>query len=526
MAALVIAAAAALRTHAAEVKLSGTERYFEPCDEPLSVISFEPNPLNPKINQYVSFRPVLNYPLCVFMYYVDFGDGSNQFIGEGYPSAYHQYTIPGTYNVNFYAYETGGSSVNVTIQVVVSPEQPCDPIAVEYFNLSTEVAEVGEPVTMQYAVTPSNCLGFTFFAFGEGGLFSFGNPATFDYSYRAPGVYNVTMSVEDKFRRVVEFRYISITIVEQLATPTAAPPTVAPPTLAPPTPAPPTAAPPTAAPPTAAPTAGPPEACSGVGIGAFAAERAEVPLGEPVVVSFTFVSSCFRNWVLLWGEVQADSPPATGTSRSATLSNVYPREGVYLVGLSGFDTEGRAVSKVISVSVVSASCPPIALASFSAASSIVAVNTEARVSFEFVSSCFSEWRVVWGDGSPIGVGTAKAGTLSHTYTQDGVYLVAISGFDSKGVAVSQSLAITVGTPCAGPVLDKFEVSPRNAAVGDVVEAVYQVSSTCTRDITINWGDGKQVVMAALAQAGAPSTDISTQEASSSPFLHSTPKVAQ
>lgn len=160
--------------------------------EKYPIAAFTYSPTVPLINQTVTFNASLSTPDggTITSYQWDFGDGTN--VSETDPVTYHNYTIPGNYNVTLNITDSEGlwdiASENITI--------------VKYpfasFTYSPEPLPVGETVTFDASLsTPDGGTIISYFwDFGDGTNTTETDPITY-HNYMTTGTFDVTLNVTD-----------------------------------------------------------------------------------------------------------------------------------------------------------------------------------------------------------------------------------------------------------------------------------------------------------------------------------------
>jgi len=156
------------------------------------IAAFTYSPTVPLMNQIVTFNASLSTPDggTITSYQWDFGDGNN--VNETDPVTYHNYTIPGTYNVTLNITDSEGlwdiESKNITIVKY--------PLA--SFTYSPENPIVGETVTFDASLSTPNggTLVNYFWDFGDGTNTTETDPITY-HNFTMIGNYNVTLNVTD-----------------------------------------------------------------------------------------------------------------------------------------------------------------------------------------------------------------------------------------------------------------------------------------------------------------------------------------
>jgi PKD repeat protein len=156
------------------------------------IASFTYSPTTPFVNQNITFNASLSTPNggTIISYQWTFGDGNN--VNETDPVTYHNYVIPGTYNVTLNITDSEGlwdiESKNITIVK--------HPFA--FFIYSPGKPTIGETVTFNASLSTPNggTLVNYFWDFGDGTNTTETDPITY-HNFTMIGNYNVTLNVTD-----------------------------------------------------------------------------------------------------------------------------------------------------------------------------------------------------------------------------------------------------------------------------------------------------------------------------------------
>jgi len=96
----------------------------------------------------------------------------------------------------------------------------------------------------------------------------------------------------------------------------------------------------------------------------------------------------------------------------------------------------------------------------------------------------------FGDGS-----SASGDTVSHVFTQDGVYLVTVTATDNDGLTNSATLSVTVDN--VAPELGDFDDATLEAGDAYTVEGTFADPGADAWTATVDWGDGSSPGQAML-----------------------------
>jgi PKD repeat protein len=200
-----------------------------------------------------------------------------------------------------------------------------------------------------------------------------------------------------------------------------------------------------------------------------------------------------------WGDGStSDAGTVSEASGAGTVTgaHVYADDGTYTVNLTVTDDDGAATSDTLTI-VVGNAVPVVAAGGDLTVGEGELVSLLSPVFTDPGTADTHTATIDWGDGTvEAGLVNAAAGTVSgtHTYGDNGAYVVLVRVRDDDGGEATDSLAVTVAN--GAPVVDAGGDLTATAASPVTLSASFtDPGSADTHTATINWGDG-------MAEAGA------------------------
>lgn len=203
-------------------------------------------------------------------------------------------------------------------------------------------------------------------------------------------------------------------------------------------------------------------------------------------------NSPLPNTLISYGD---GSAPLPLNAPSGSVTHSYSAPGSYTVTVTA-NSAGQIGQAQTTVMVAGASQPPTVTAS--AASSVpvgqpVSISYSATTAFGIGFLSIRSMSISFGDGtSPLPL-TPPSGTIAHTYTMPGSYLITVIATDSTG-RTGQAQTTIVVTGAAQPPSVTLSASPQSTSVGQNVNFTGVVTSATpgavSRSAVIAFGDGQ------------------------------------
>jgi CSLREA domain-containing protein len=191
-----------------------------------------------------------------------------------------------------------------------------------------------------------------------------------------------------------------------------------------------------------------------------------------------------------WGDGTA---LATGTvdqgAGTVQGAHAYASEGTYTVTTTVTDDDG-GIGNVVTVQVIVQDAPLVALGS----DLTVEEGTALLLAFSFIDSASEthDATVVWGDGASSAATVNQSldtVSASHTYVEQGVFVIQASISDDTGLTGLDSLTVTV-TNAPPVVTAASSVSTPDVIATTMTLATFtDAGSSDTHTAMIDWGDG-------------------------------------
>jgi hypothetical protein len=248
------------------------------------------------------------------------------------------------------------------------------------------------------------------------------------------------------------------------------------------------------------------------------------------VASFTdndsFATTNDFTATITWGDGHKSAGTVTANANGGfdvTGVNTYGEEGTYSISVAIQDVGGSKITIKSTAVVMDASLTPSGLSLTTMEGTAISgqfgmfLDGFANAPLTDFTTAAGGATINWGDGSrpsvgivtqPGGVGSAFAVTGSHLYSDAGSYSVLVTLHDKGG---SSAMAITTVTVTDAPLttigiaFQLVEGTPFSGQVAAFIDAnplaPLATFTTGKGSVTINWGDGSPVSLAAVTQPG-------------------------
>lgn len=188
-----------------------------------------------------------------------------------------------------------------------------------------------------------------------------------------------------------------------------------------------------------------------------------------------------ERWEVDWGDGTSD----TYYGDQVLVPHLYDISGSVTISVDAFDEDGGPYSKSSTVTVQSLPARSRAISG----STSVLEGAPATLTFTATggTTIAKEWFVDFGDGNTT---TTTGGNLSHTYVDDGTYVVSAVVRESDGSYRDATNELTVTVANVIPVINHVSSSPINE--GSVFELKLAAADPGDDTIalwSVNWGDG-------------------------------------